>query len=155
MSRYEVFGGLGVGWVGGALLVLLPGTGWGLAFLFVGTLLIVHAVLGKKREEAIASTSFIPGAKELHEQMESKARSQKAVIELAVAEREQRVLCYLDFLADDFDTKIADAKKRGAVLNRTAYFDRPLASEGENQQEVDEAYHRFCKIRGLLNPRAA
>ncbi len=155
MSRYEVFGGLGVGWVGGALLVLLPGTGWGLAFLFVGTLLIVHAVLGKKREEATASTSFIPSAKELREQVESKARSQKAVIDLAAAQRELRIVGYVDFLAHDFDTKIADAKKRGAVLGRTAYLDRPTALEGESQQEVDEAYHRFCTIRGFINPRAA
>ena len=155
MSRYEVFGGLGAGLVGGALLVLLPGIGWGLGFLVIGTLLIVHAVLGKKREQEIVSASPFPSAKELNEVMESKARSQKALIDLAAAEREQRILGYLDFLANDFDTKVAEAKKRGAVLNRTAYFDRPLASEGESQQEVDEAYHRFCKIRGLINPRAA
>jgi CxxC motif-containing protein (DUF1111 family) len=100
------------------------------------------------------SPSFIPTAKELHEEMESKVRSQKAQIELAAAQREQRIVGYVDFLAHDFDTKIADAKKRGAVLGRTAYLDRPMALEGESQQEVDEAYYRFCKIRGLLNPRA-
>lgn len=145
---------MGIGLVGSALLVLLPGTGWGLAFLFLGTLFTVVAALGKRAELELAS-SFIPSAKELREAMEAEAHRQKAVIELAAAQREQRILGHLDFLANDFDTKIADAKKRSAVLNRTAYFDRAQASEGESQQEVDEAYHRFCKIRGFLNPRAA
>ena len=87
----------------------------------------VHRRRGSRKEEQSRNPrrSFIPSAKELDEVMESKARSQKALIDLAAAEREQRVLGYLDFLANDFDTKIADAKKRGAVLNRTAYFDRP------------------------------
>ena len=51
MSRYEVCGGLGTGLVGGALLVVLPGIGWGLGFLVIGTLLIVHAVLGKRENK--------------------------------------------------------------------------------------------------------
>lgn len=154
MSRYEVCGGTGIALIADAIISLLRGTGGEPLILFAGGLLIALAVLGKRAARE-ASTSFIPSAKELHEEMESKARSRKAVIELAGAEREQRILGYVDFLARDFDTKIADARKRGAVLNRTAYFDRPQALEGENQQEVDEAYHRFCKIRGLLNPRAA
>src|SRR5258708_4051899 len=116
MSRNEVFGGLGIGLVGGAILVLFPGIGGGLAFFLVGAFLIVHAVLGKKKEqEDTASSFFIPSAKELHEVEEYEARSQKARLDLAAAQREQRIVGYVDFLAHDFETKIAEAKNRGAV----------------------------------------
>jgi hypothetical protein len=155
MSRYEVFRGLGAAFVGGALLVLLPGTGWGLAILFIGALLITLAVLGKRVEQGAISPSFIPSAKELREGMEAKARSQKALINLAAAQREQRIEGFVDFLEQYFNTNVIEAKKRGAVFNGTRYLERPKATEGESQQEVDEAYHRFCKRKGFLTLRAA
>jgi hypothetical protein len=150
MSRYEIYGGLGIGFVGGALLVLLPGAGWGLAFLFIGLLLIAHVVLGKKREQGAMAVSLTPSAKELHEEMEAKARSQKALIDLASAQREQRIEGFVDFLEQDFNSKVIEAKKRGAVFNRTGYLEHPKATEGESQQEVDEAYHRFCMRKGFV-----
>ena len=69
---------------------------------------------------------------------------------MAVAQREQRIEGYVDFLEQDLNSKIIEAKKRGAVFNRTGYLEHPKATEGESQQEVDEAYDRFCKRKGFI-----
>ncbi len=154
MSRHQLFGTLGIALVASSLAVLFIGTGGALTTFFLGALLAVLSVLGNRMEHD-TSTPFIPSAKEIHEAAEANARRQKVLIDLEDAQRERRIRCYVDAIANDYDSKIADALKRGAVLNRTGYLERPKALAGESQSEVDEAYRRFCKMRGLLNPRAA
>lgn len=61
--------------------------------------------------------------------------------------REERIKSYVRFFELDLEKTREKLFKEGNSVGTLGYMSRPQAAPGESQDEVDEAWERFCKKR--------
>lgn len=94
--------------------------------------------------------------------VEAKAKAKKAIVELRSAEqsfeaenqkletdkkrraRESRIDNYIRMFEEDDKKKMAELHEKGVKFSNLGYISEPAAEPGEDPEEVQEAWERFC-----------